>query len=165
MDNINSRQALRDEVDTLLRSGHFEEVLSLLSRTETERGLDSTELVVKGRAIQLASEETRFPLAAAEEAFQLASKLDPEHVAALLELAWYHQAVEDDPGRALTFFERAIQLSRQQLTEAARGHAACLAQLDTPIAAAASLRSLHRAALLVETLDEEEQDWLEAEEV
>lgn len=161
MSNCDSRQACRQKVEDFLRNQRFKEALDLLSRVESSRELDTTELLSKGRAIMLASEEIGLPLAAAEEAFKSALTLDPENVAALLELAWYYHSVEDDPHRAFPLFERAIKVSRQQLTEAARGRADCLAELESATAAATSLRTLHEAALIVKNLNEEEQEWLD----
>jgi tetratricopeptide (TPR) repeat protein len=162
MEISTSRQSERAELDELLRSGRFDDALVLLSSTEANRELDLAELVSKGRAIMLASAQTTYPLATAEEAFQRALDLDPHHVPALLELAWYYHSVEDDSQRALPLFEQAIELSREQLTEAARGRAGCLAEMDSEAAASASLRSVHEAALFVEGLTEEEQGWLKS---
>lgn len=159
----NSLRKNRDEVGDLLRSKRFEEALRLLSAIESDRSLDASELVSKGCAIMLAPEGAGFPLAAAEAAFQDALVLDPEYADALVELAWYYHNVEDDSRRALPLFERAVKVCRQQLTEAARGYASCLAELESPERAATSLRIIHEAALLIKNLPEEEQRWLATE--
>jgi tetratricopeptide (TPR) repeat protein len=158
-----SQESVRDELGDFLQDGRFEEALDVLSGTEGRRELTPAELVSKGRAILLASENTRFPLVAAKEAFERALALDPQNLPALLELAWYYHAVADDSRAAMPLFKQAIELSRRQLTEAARGQAGCLAEMASPAAAAASLRSVHEAALLIESLTEEERGWLEAE--
>jgi tetratricopeptide (TPR) repeat protein len=155
-----SRQGQRDHLADLLHRQLFDEALGVISSLERSRALDPSELVAKGRTILLASVEVSVPLSAAREAFEMALELDPDSLPALLELGWYYHAVEDDSERALPFFERAIELSREHLTEAARGRAGCLAELSSQAAAAASLKSLHQAGLLVEKLSEEEQGWI-----
>lgn len=126
-----TRSTTLAELGRLMRAERFDDVLSLLRREEARRALLPTEQVTKGRAIQLAEGRPGLPLAAAKQAFLQALELDPENVPALLELAWYCNAVEDDAQEALPLFERALELSRDHLTEATRGRSECLGELGT----------------------------------
>ncbi len=152
----------RKAVRALLEAGDNQGLIHFFRSLSDDTELGADELVAKGRAILLGPEDNPFSLEDAERAFAEALEAAPTYVPALLELAWYYYAVQDDSRRALPLFERALEISRWSLTEAARGRAGCLAETETPVAAALSLRGLHEAALLVERLDEEQRTWLEA---
>lgn len=166
MTDSSSREALmerRQRIRGLLEAGDNEALISFFWNLSPDAILGPDELVTKGRSILLGPEDNPFSLEDAERAFSQALEIDPTYLPALLELAWFYYAVQDDSPRAAPLFERALEISRRSLTEAARGLAGCLAETESPVAAAKFLRDLHEAALLVERLDEEQQTWLEAE--
>ena len=129
MENKTSLHEQLDALDRLIEAECFADALKLIASNEASRLLLPRELVTRGRAIQLAEATPELPLSDAKQAFQQALELDPEHVPALLELAWYCYAVEDDPHQALPLFEEALELSRKQLTEATRGRSGCIDEL------------------------------------
>jgi tetratricopeptide (TPR) repeat protein len=118
----------------LIENQDYDGALEILDTIESQRPLTPAELVQKGRFIQLAFE--RAPeLSEAEKAFTEALRFDESYVPALLELAWFYYAVEDDSARALPLFEKTIDLAREQLTEAVIGKARCLEEVETSKAA------------------------------
>ncbi len=95
----------------LLREGRFDEVLERIARLEGRRTLSPGELVLRGRCLQLsATSISPSRLKEAEVAFRAALDVDGEYIPALLELAWFCYAVEDDSKKALPLFEKAICL-------------------------------------------------------
>jgi tetratricopeptide (TPR) repeat protein len=132
----------------LLEVQDFDGALAVLATLESRRPLTPAELVLKGRCIQLGSEQAP-ALAEAEKAFAEALRLDDGYVPALLELAWFYYAVEDDSARALPLFEKAIALSQEQLTEAVIGKARCLEERETPEVAEKFFQEFRRGALFV----------------
>lgn len=118
-------QRLRKLVD----AHRFDECLDEFSRIEQRRLLLPNELVQRGRCIQLSSREEG-SLEDAEEAFRRALDLDSEYVPALLELGWYHYAVEDDAATALGFFKRALAVIEGYLKEAKQGEEECLIEIQ-----------------------------------
>lgn len=123
--------------------------------------LSPGELVLKGQAILVGSDDESFSLEDAEASYREALELDSDYLPALLELAWYYHAVQDDSRKALPYFESAVKRARQVLTEAARGRAACLGELESWDAAAQSLRSVNSAALVLEELGVDDRELLE----
>jgi tetratricopeptide (TPR) repeat protein len=148
------------EMTELLKSGEFDKVLEVLSGIEKDRPLAPRQLVLRGRCIQLASGADVPDLKEAEQSFQRALELDDEYVPALLELAWFYHAVEDDAAKALPFFERAYELSRQDLTEAVAGKVDCLDETESQEAASAFLNQAIREAVRIEDLEDEKQAWI-----
>jgi tetratricopeptide (TPR) repeat protein len=143
-----------------INANHFDQALRRLSAIEEERPLHPSELVLRGRCIQLSSGQGTPGLEAAEKAFQEAIEIDAEYIPALLELAWFYHAVDDDPARALLFFEKAIDLSSRDLTEAISGKTDCLTELQTEEVAEDFLKSAIREAVRVEKLSEDQQSWV-----
>ena len=105
----------KDRLKALLEAQDYDGALEVLAELESRQSLTAAELVLKGRCIQLGSEQAP-ALIEAEKAFAEALMLDEMYLPALLELAWFYYAVEDDSARALPFFEKAIALSQAQLT-------------------------------------------------
>lgn len=103
--------------------------LEQLLLTEMTRPLTPTELLTKGRYIQL-SATGESTLVDAEQAFLKALELDAEYVPALLELGWYYHAVEDSPSQASPLFEKAYHLALDQLREAIKGRTECMEELS-----------------------------------
>ncbi len=148
------------ELEELLAKHDFDRILEVLSGIERSRPLTPRELVLRSRCIQLASGSGVPPLKEAAKALREALERDDEYIPAILDLAWYHHAVEDDPARALPLFERAYELSRQSLTEAIVGKVDCLEELESTEVAAEFLRRALGEAVRVEDLEEEKQDWI-----
>mgnify|MGYP003524950209 FL=1 len=103
------------------KAGDYDAVVQTLRRTEEVRHLDVPELLLKGRSIQLMSAEAPNFLSEAEAAFLEVLDRDPDNADACVELGWYYDAVEDDPARALPFFERAQRILAQRISEAESG--------------------------------------------
>ena len=151
---------VRSRLVDLLSHQKYDQALDFLSRTESERDLTTAELVAKGRCLQLASDLAGGSLADARDAFLKALEVDPEYVPALIELAFFYYAVEDDAEKALPLFDRAIEISRAQMTDAVVGKSDCLEELQSKAVAAAFVRDLVHQPLLVEKLAEAKKAWL-----
>jgi len=142
-----------------LEARDFDGALEELAVLESQRSLTPAELVLKGRCIQLGSEQAP-ALVEAEKAFTEALRLDEGYVPALLELAWFYYAVEDDSARALPLFEKAIALSQERLTEAVIGKARCLEERETPEAADEFFQEFRQGAFFVGEKGWREEDRL-----
>ena len=145
----------------LLAKQDFEKALKLLSDIERARPLTPRELVSRSRCIQLSSGADLPPLEEAERALLQALEEDEDYIPAILDLAWYYHAVEDDPAKALPLFERAYELSRQNLTEAITGKAEALEEVESAKEAVTFLRKALRESVRLEDFDEEKRDWLQ----
>jgi hypothetical protein len=148
------------EVVNLLRAGNFKEALLRLAELEAIRPLTARELLEKGRAVLLGQGDEGYPLSAAKEAFLASHRLCSDAIEPLLELGWYYAAVEDDCARARPIFEECVSRARVLLTEAAHGLGMCQEELESSDEAARALRAVHRAALNVQALPEEQRVWL-----
>lgn len=139
--------------------------LDRLLDIERERKLWPHELVEKARLIQIAPPRDALGLKDAEEAYRQALEIDDEYVPALVELAYYYWAVEDNAQAARPYFERAVSLCRSQLSEAASGVAGCLEELDSEEEARRYLRRIAagREVREVESLLPDHQQWLAEE--
>lgn len=155
------QEAIGQELDSLMEQQKFSELLNLLRRVEMHRDLTPVELVERGRCVQLAPDEGEWSLKEAEEAFKKALQIDPDYISALTEIGFFYYAIEDNSAQALPFFQRAVEISRLQLTEAAMGMAGCLEELQSQDAAGGFLSDLHCGALVEEKLDEEKREWLQ----
>lgn len=145
-----------DFLGELLREGKYEEVLQHLARIEAGRGLSPGELVLKGRCLQLSTASAAAAnLREAEKAFRAALDIDSSYVPALLDLAWFYHAVEDDSERALPLFERALSISWDSLKEAVKGKMKCLEELDSAEAAQGFLAQMTQDVLKPEEFEED----------
>ncbi|MFN7963489.1 MAG: hypothetical protein U0002_19670 [Thermoanaerobaculia bacterium] len=145
----------------MLESSQYDAAVLRLSELESERGLSDTEQVAKGRAVLLSSEKLPLGLADAEQAFLTALDLNPNSIDSLLELGWYYYAYQDNPSRGRPYFEAACRALRSLLTEAARGVAGCLSELESSNAARAFLQVLNQNVLVKEELPLDQQELLE----
>lgn len=91
----------------------------------TRVGLCSSDLVLKGRYIQLSNDGMGREVEDAAAVFREAPALDRNHVPVLVELGWLHLSVFDDPEEAKQSFDRAIELTKQNTLEAFHGAAEC----------------------------------------
>jgi len=114
----------------LISSGRYDEASKILSERERSGRLSSSELVLKGRCLQLSAHGGRQELEEAERAFSAALSTDQEYVPALLELGWFYHAVQNDRTQALPLFERALAICKAQLEDAAKGISECLEESE-----------------------------------
>jgi tetratricopeptide (TPR) repeat protein len=140
----------------LFRNGQADETLLALARLEERRTLLPSELVLKGRCIQLGSGSVIEDYREAEKAFRAALERDEYYVPALLELGWFHYAPEDDARTALPFFEQALDVSLAHLKEAIKGKVGCLEELESAEVAADFIRQITQDALKIDDFKEEE---------
>ncbi len=147
-----------EEIRNNVKEGKVREALSLINQIEQEGLLCPAVLVLKGCCIQLDDEKTPYELSDAEDAFKRAIEMDENYIPAIVELAWFYLNVLDDAKQAVEFFEKAITLHREGLTEAVVGKAKCLMEIETKAAAKAYLAEINRGCLdnnrLQEFLDE-----------
>ncbi|HEV8578938.1 MAG TPA: hypothetical protein VGX68_07615 [Thermoanaerobaculia bacterium] len=144
------------ELRRLLQAGSYDKALEELRGIEERRSLSPHELVLKGRCLQIGSGSTS-ELQEAEQAFREALTIDQDYAPALLELAWFLHAVEDDSTKALPLFERALEITKRQLIEAARGKYECLEELQSQEASDNFLQRLRRELASTAVTHAEEQ--------
>jgi hypothetical protein len=113
--------------------------LTRLRAAESQRPLRLEELVDKGDLLLLDPERPPDHCALAKEAYMAALHKHDEYVPALVGLAWFHFAVEDDAKAAMPLFQRAIRLLTVDLAEAIAGAAGCVGELESEEAARAYL--------------------------
>ncbi len=117
-----------EKLRRLVDEQRFDECLREFQRLRKARPLHLNELVQMGRCILLSSGEPGLP-EDAEGAYRQALDIDSEYVPALLELAWYLYACEDDASAALKVFDRARALAEENLKEAEKGREECLEEI------------------------------------
>ena len=122
------RQKLVEQIRARMRAEDFDGCLRSFKRLEQQRPLTPGELVVKSRCFQLASEEMG-GLESAEEALRTAIELDEDYIPALIDLGWFHYAIQDDAKKGLSYFVRAEELGKAQVEEARDGKEKCLEEL------------------------------------
>ena len=137
----------KNVIEALVRDEKFDAALAALAKVEKTRRLGVAELVLKGECVQLASGAVTPPLGEAERSFSAALEQDEDYVPALLELGWFHYAVQDEAEEGLAFFERALEISLDQLRDAIKGKRRCLEELESREAADEFLRDIVRSAL------------------
>lgn len=125
---VNSER-LRAELEELSEAEDWDGCLRVFSLLEEEVALTAHELVQKSACLQLAS--NLGSLEDAEKALEAALELAKDYVPALLDLGWFHYAVQDDAETGLRYFRRAEELSRAALEEALEGKQKCLEELQT----------------------------------
>jgi tetratricopeptide (TPR) repeat protein len=139
-----------ERIRQLFRDGKADEVLLALNNLESRRPLHASELVLRGRCIQLGSGSVVEDYKEAEKAFRTALESDPFYLPALLELGWFFYALESEAGRALPFFEKALEVSLEHLREAIKGKADCLEYLYSATEAESFLQKITSEALDIE---------------
>jgi tetratricopeptide (TPR) repeat protein len=148
-----SEDIMVPNVKELVNAERFDEAVEELVRLEKERALSLPELVAKGELIQLGSATISHDLDEARRSFQDALDIDESYVPALIELAFFHYAVEDDSQQALPLFEKAVEICIRQLTEAVEGKMKCIEELHSAEAARSFLVEIARRCLDLESLE------------
>ena len=127
---VRASEHQRRRLSEYAERGDHDGLVEALRRIEDLGQLDIPELLLKGRSVQLMSCEKGRGLDEAEAAFLEVLQRDPDNPEANLELGWYYYAVEDDPQRALPFFESARRVLQRHLSEAEEGIAKCQSELS-----------------------------------
>lgn len=86
-------------------------------------------LVLKARIIQLAEESADYTLEDVEESLLQAIQIEPDNLAAYIELGYFYYAVADQSDRSLSFFERAQEYAEKSLLSAMLGKAKALVDI------------------------------------
>lgn len=154
-------EEVRSQLKNMLSQQRFSEAIAFLHEIEKQRELTPAELVSMAHCNQLAPDEGEWDLKDSEKAFKKALSIEHDYLPALIELGFFYYAVEDDPARALPFFQQAIEISRLHLTEASMGMAGCIEELQSQESASKFLGELHCGALVEDKLDEEKREWLQ----
>lgn len=119
MNDLNSLHQPLKEVEKLARRGDYKAALAMINDLLSQYPFDTRLLLLKGEIIQLLDENSPLgELKDARKALELAVKVDPKSIEALLELAYFYSAVEDNDLKALQLFDQAIQLCLTFLQEA-----------------------------------------------
>ncbi len=153
----------RQEVSKLMLEGCFDDAAEILSVADKAHCLQAIDLLSFSRAIQLGSENSRFSLECAKALLHKALEFEPSNSLVLEELGWFYHSVEDDSKKGMFYFKKAVSLNRERLTSSSQGLARCVAEEESVDEAAASLRRVHRSALNVGQLADEEKSWLKTE--
>lgn len=123
---VNSRDAENEQSIEPDLQGKFDQALKEFAEAASRGPLLPHEQVERGHVLLLSSEKVKTHEVQAKQAFEAALKQDGDHVPALLELGWYLYSREDDPVRARPFFDKALALARENMTEALSGRVACI---------------------------------------
>lgn len=99
-----------------------------LAKLEQQHDLPPNVLVAKAACIQLGSGTTTYTLDDAEAALKGALEIDEENVEALIEIGYFYNYVLDKPVIAKPYFQKALFLSRKQLSESIKGIAECISE-------------------------------------
>ena len=140
----------REDAVASARDESYDIALDIIDQ---QADLCASDLVLKGRIIQLSKGGEGRDVHDAAEAFRRALVLDPEYVPALLELGWIHLSVLDDPLRGKEHFDRAVGIVKRQAIEALRGSIECAEQIGGADAHAEAVR---RASSLISESDLED---------
>jgi tetratricopeptide (TPR) repeat protein len=111
------------------REERFDLALNEVNRLLEKRPDNSQLLVLRAELAQL-QEDGGPSLREVREELTLAVALDPRSPNALIELGYFHSAVEDDAEAASKSFRKAIKLCRDLLKEALLGQAEVLLELE-----------------------------------
>jgi hypothetical protein len=117
------RQIVKD-IRALMQVEDFDGCLRAFQCLEDQRPLTPGDLVVKSRCFQLTPGKAA-SLERAEECLRAALDLDDEYIPALIELGWFHYAIQDDAKTGLAYFVKAEELGHLQLKEATEGKEKC----------------------------------------
>jgi tetratricopeptide (TPR) repeat protein len=147
----------------LYNGGKYKDALSLIKKIEENDILSPNVLVWKGRCLQLIDEEPLPELSEIEQTFKQALEIDNEYTPALIELAWFYLNVLDDADKAKIFFQKAIQLQKQMLSEAIVGFTKCLLETQTRDIARQFLEEIAQNSLNLAEIQELRQE-LESDE-
>ena len=117
------------ELAKLWEPGRFQKALTLVNRLLQEWPDNPLLLVKKAHLIQLQVSTEGPDLEEAQAALERAAELDEASPLPLIELGFFHFAVQDDAQTALTYFEKAEELSKKLLKECRSGKKAALREL------------------------------------
>jgi len=131
-------------VRELFTEGKYLDAILETERLERLCLLHPAVLVWKGRCLQLSDDPGEAGLELVEEAYQRALVLDNYYVPALIDLAYLYSRVMDQPRRGLEYFQRALVLLRDQVSDALTGMLETIGETQTPIAALDYLNEMKR---------------------
>lgn len=115
----------------LIKNEKYDEALSCIDSIEKNTSPLTVELLLlKGRCILL-SDSSEYSLEDAKNIFLKIVEGDPFNTSALLELGWHYLNVEDDSDKALSYFNNAIKVSKDQLIEALKGSVRCIIESES----------------------------------
>lgn len=143
-----------EQIKALYREQKFKEALALIETIEKRDSVCPDIFVWKGRCIQLADENIPYQLADAEKAYQAALDIDDEYIPAIIDLGYFYLRVIDDPGRGKSFFEKAIALQKDIITESVVGMAECLSEIEAKTVALNYLTTVSDSLLDASKLEE-----------
>ena len=148
-------------VRELFTEGKYSDAILETERLERLCLLHPAVLVWKGRCLQLSDDPGEAGLELVEEAYQGALVLDNYYVPALIDLAYFYSRVMDQPQRGSEYFQRALVLLKDQVSDALIGMLETLGETQTPTAALDYLNEMKRTFLETPELEKEK---LELEE-
>jgi tetratricopeptide (TPR) repeat protein len=152
-----------EDIKLLYKLQRYREAISLIELLEEENHLYPDLLVWKGRCLQLIDYEPKYQFADIEKAFREALNFDNENLLALVELAYFYLNVADDAERASKLFEKAINLYKEQMTEAVVGMTKCVFELESSEAALIFLNSAVTNSLEAQGIEEVRKELESAE--
>lgn len=110
--------AMIQKIESMRKAGLYDKIVNAINADDCFR-CSSFGLTVKGRCIQLGTKKVR--LSEVEKCFKKAIALDPNCVEAMIELAWFYHSVQDNPKRAIVWFNKALQIVKLQYKEIRKG--------------------------------------------
>ena len=119
---MNTKQLARciRRVEKLFYNAKFDESLLLASKILQKNKNNTQLMILKGKLLQLSDKGN---LAGALKMFKEVLELDNGNVEALIELAYFYYAVQNESRKSVKCFERAIELSEKNVETAYIGKA------------------------------------------
>jgi predicted Zn-dependent protease len=145
MNGIGSFTKAVSDVTSLLEDEKYDRALKRLEELRKNWPGSAQLQVLWAKLVQLQDEPTH-TLSDAKRALQQAVELDKQSPAAVIELGYFLDNVEDDPQAATKAFTQGITTARHLLIEGLLGHAKALIQLDKREEAVRCLVEAHHLA-------------------
>ncbi|HUS10907.1 MAG TPA: hypothetical protein VMZ30_10605 [Pyrinomonadaceae bacterium] len=129
-----------EDIKNLYSAGRYDDALRIIRGAEKECFASPALLVWKARCLLLTDNPTG-TMDDVQRSLEQALKVDNEYLAALVDLAYFHLNVMDNPQAALPMFRRALSLFTQIATETIVGLGEAISETDSSESALEFLES------------------------
>jgi len=130
-----------------MRAEKYSIALQELEKLENDQLLYPKILVLKGMCIFLSEQEGKYSYKDIIQNYKKALSIDNEYVNALLELGHHYYAAENKSEKAIPLFEKAINILKDQQSDAVIGLAKCKEELEGKSSALKFLETINSTVL------------------
>jgi tetratricopeptide (TPR) repeat protein len=142
----------------LIGEEKYDDAVQVFIECEKKPEPAAYDLVWKGFAILMASEDCPLSLEDVEAAYKRAIDEDDAYIDAYIELAYFYLNVMDNAKEAKPYFEKVLDMSRQNATESISGIAQCIGELSSEKKGLDYLKQNMKLDLIEERLERAEKD-------